>query len=223
MAGNIILDRILPEVSDLRREAFRPITLDPGQELTLAGTVPQHVYFLRTGIAQGFVDVGDQEAGGALLGRDSVVGETAGLGFFPASATTVMLTFGEGHRVLAPILFAMAEEMPGVRSILTRAVCSALRAAQKDAARVHRLSKVGYLAHLLLRASDLLESTTVPLTHEVLARSICSHRPHVTVTLQALEQNGLVRAARGRIEIRDRRGLSAVADGRTPIKVREAA
>jgi CRP-like cAMP-binding protein len=54
---------------------------------------------------------------------------------------------------------------------------------------------------------------SVTITHEFLAIMLGVRRPGVTVALQMLEGQALIRANRGEIIIRDRQGLTELANG----------
>jgi CRP-like cAMP-binding protein len=61
------------------------------------------------------------------------------------------------------------------------------------------------LARWLLMANDRIDGPEVPLTHKFLAVMLGAHRPFVTLTVQALERKGLIRAGRQVITIIDRK------------------
>lgn len=63
------------------------------------------------------------------------------------------------------------------------------------------------LARWLLMAMDRLAVADLPLTHELMAVMLGVRRPGVTDALHRLEGDGLVRARRGVVSIRDREGL----------------
>ena len=65
------------------------------------------------------------------------------------------------------------------------------------------------LSRWLLQARDRLESNTVGLTHEFLSQMLGVRRTTATVVAHMLQQAGLIRYHRGKIEIVDRRGLEA--------------
>lgn len=69
------------------------------------------------------------------------------------------------------------------------------------------------LARWLLMVHDRLNSQIFHITHEFLSQMLCTRRPGVTVALHLLEGKGLIAATRGQIEIRDRDGLIAEANG----------
>ena len=63
------------------------------------------------------------------------------------------------------------------------------------------------LARWLLRARDLSRSGTLPFTQEFLAEMLGANRTSVTVIARTLQQAGLLKYSRGRIEIVDPEGL----------------
>jgi hypothetical protein len=54
--------------------------------------------------------------------------------------------------------------------------------------------------------------TDLPLTHDFLSMMLGVRRPGVTIAVQNLEGNRLIRAKRGHITVLDRTGLEGVAD-----------
>jgi CRP-like cAMP-binding protein len=69
------------------------------------------------------------------------------------------------------------------------------------------------LARWLLMAHDRVDGDQVELTHEFLALMLGVRRAGVTLAIQRLEERKLIRAARGRLTIRNRRGLEEAANG----------
>ena len=67
------------------------------------------------------------------------------------------------------------------------------------------------LARWVLMAHDRVGDATIALTHEFLALMLGVRRAGVTEALQALVQQGLIKAARGQITVLDRDGLEASA------------
>jgi CRP-like cAMP-binding protein len=66
------------------------------------------------------------------------------------------------------------------------------------------------LARWLLMSHDRL-GDTLPLTHEFLGLMLGVRRPSVTDALHLLEGKQLIRAERGLITVRDRKGLEEIA------------
>ena len=67
------------------------------------------------------------------------------------------------------------------------------------------------LAAFLLEESDLEETPVLKLTHEKIANHLGSAREVVTRMLRYFQEEGLVRLARGTVELLDRKGLEALA------------
>ena len=64
----------------------------------------------------------------------------------------------------------------------------------------------------LATVADRLEREDLPLTHDFLSMMLGVRRPGVTIAVQNLEGNRLIRAKRGHITVLDRTGLEGVAD-----------
>jgi CRP-like cAMP-binding protein len=69
------------------------------------------------------------------------------------------------------------------------------------------------LARWLLMADDRIDDDELPLTHEFLGLMLGTHRPGVTIALQALEKAGLIAHRRRRITILDRKSLEKRSNG----------
>ena len=63
------------------------------------------------------------------------------------------------------------------------------------------------LCRWLLRARDLSESDNLPFTQEFLAEMLGVQRTSVTTVARTLQEAGMIRYARGKIEILDVEGL----------------
>jgi CRP-like cAMP-binding protein len=62
-------------------------------------------------------------------------------------------------------------------------------------------------------ADDRIDGDDLPLTHEFLGLMLGTHRPGVTIALQALEKAGLITTRRSHITIIDRKGLEKSSNG----------
>ena len=69
------------------------------------------------------------------------------------------------------------------------------------------------LCRWLLMCQDRLDGDELQLTHEFLSLMLGAQRSSTTLAIQALEGHRLIKAQRGRIMIRDRAAMEAVADG----------
>ncbi len=64
-----------------------------------------------------------------------------------------------------------------------------------------------------IMAHDRMDDDEIPLTHEFLALMLAVRRPGVTVAMQKLQSQALIRFNRGVIVITDRKGLQKIAGG----------
>jgi CRP-like cAMP-binding protein len=67
------------------------------------------------------------------------------------------------------------------------------------------------LARWLLMAHDRLDSNILPLTHEFLSLMLGVRRAGVTEAIQSLKRKNVINAARGMIEVPDRKGIERIA------------
>ena len=147
----------------------------------------------------------DEVLGGVDLSgkRVLVTGVSAGLGVETARAlgvTTVALT-GEGGGKLAGhsdiLIDVPSRKTPIIQQLH---ICLYHYLCEKIEER---------LARWLLMADDRIDSEELPLTHEFLGLMLGTHRPGVTIALQALEKAGLITTRRSR-------GLSSTANTVSP-------
>ncbi len=66
------------------------------------------------------------------------------------------------------------------------------------------------VAAFLLEESAIEDSTSLKLTHEVIANHLGSHREVITRMLRYFQSEGMVRLSRGTVELTDREKLSAL-------------
>jgi CRP-like cAMP-binding protein len=66
---------------------------------------------------------------------------------------------------------------------------------------------------LPLMADDRIDGDELPLTHEFLGLMLGTHRPGVTIALQALEKAGLITTRRSWVTIVDRKALEKNSNG----------
>ena len=62
-------------------------------------------------------------------------------------------------------------------------------------------------------ADDRIDDKELPLTHEFLGLMLGTHRPGVTIALQALEKAGLIATRRSHVTILDRKALEKNSNG----------
>lgn len=116
-----------------------------------------------------------------------------------------------GHRIAADHLRTALAASLGLRLCLQRfahtlSVQSGFTALSNA---VHPIEE--RLARWILMCDDRMASGELPLTHEFLSIMLAVRRPSVTTALHVLEGNGLIRAERGLILVRNRAALEVFA------------
>ncbi len=138
-------------------------------------------------------------------------GGIIGLGHKPAVARGVVIVGGPALRTETERLEDVERRSASLRDALSRyADCLIAQILQSAACHaLHALEP--RLCRWLLTAQDRAGDPTVPLTQEFLAELLAVQHTTVSAAARALQERGLIRAGRGRIEVLDRRALRATA------------
>ncbi|MBR0711516.1 Crp/Fnr family transcriptional regulator [Bradyrhizobium liaoningense] len=175
-----------------------------------AGSPLRYVYFPHDGSVSISVSLSEgQTIEVAMLGRDSVVGGGAALADGIAPADAVVLFPGTASTLeLAAFRTIAAASLP-FRSLMVRHEQVLLAHAQQSLLcnTVHPVE--ARLARWLLRARDLSDSASLPLTQEALAQMMGVRRNAISLVAHALQRAGIIRYTRGQIEIIDLPALKA--------------
>jgi CRP-like cAMP-binding protein len=102
---------------------------------------------------------------------------------------------------------AVADRSAAFRTLLARHEQALIAQAQQSAACNASHSVEARVARWLLRARDLWDSETLPLTQEFLAQMIGVQRNAVSIVAHELQRAGIIRYSRGQIEITNVEGL----------------
>lgn len=192
------------------RPLLEPVTLKRRRTLFHPKSPLDAVYFVEDGLVSVLTQLDDSRAVEVwLTGREGVLGLPVILGSTKSPHRRVAQLGGSALRMRADDARAVMHEIPSVSRLLLRYVHAVLiQASQAGACNsAHRLEL--RLARWLLAAADRCEPGALPLTHDILARMLGVRRASVSENIRALEQEGLVRTSRGRIQIRNRPGLEA--------------
>jgi len=179
--------------------------LDPGQEITYA-------YFLETGLASVVVAMANGnmvETG--ITGNDGVVGFSLLLGTKALPTRTFMQIAGKGFKIKAQHLVDEFEKSGTLHKKINRYVQANLVLTGQTAAcnRLHDIAE--RLARWLLMCHDRMESDTFSITHEFLGHMLGTPRSTVTLAAGILLKAGLIDYSRGKVIIKDRKGLEKMA------------
>jgi CRP-like cAMP-binding protein len=193
---------------DLLRPHLATVELARDTVLGEAGATLRHAYFPHSGSVSITVSLSEgQMIEIAMLGRDGVVGGGAALADGVASADAVVLFPGAASMVEIAAFRAIAAASARFRNLMVRHEQVMLAHAQQSLL-CNTLHPVeARLARWLLRASDLSDSKTLPLTQETLAQMLGVRRNAISLVANALQRAGIIHYTRGQIEIIDQRAL----------------
>ena len=187
-------------------------TVDLVREMSLGadGALPKQVYFPLRGAVSITVNLGEgQMIEVAMLGRDGVIGSGAALAGRTALGNAVVLFPGAAAGLDCGALRDIVNRSPNFRRLIVRHEQALLAHAQQSVL-CNTLHPVeARLARWLLRARDLCDSATIPLTQELLAQRIGVRRNAISLVAHSLQRAGIIRYSRGQIEISDSDALEA--------------
>jgi len=179
-----------------------------GQILYEPGRILSHVYFPTTAIVSLLsVTKNTASSGCAVVGNEGVVGVAVFMGGGSTLGRAVVHSAGDGFRLIAqtmkdeltrggPVLHLMLRYTQALMTQMAQtAMCN----------RQHFLDQ--QLCRWLLLSLDRLPSNQLVMTQELIASILGVRREGVTESAFKLQEAGLIRYARGRIEVLNRKGL----------------
>jgi CRP-like cAMP-binding protein len=194
------LKQLTPHLKPAHFEQHR-VLFEPDEEIG-------HVYFPVNAIVSLVATLSTGEMiEAAMVGRDGVVGASAALdGKISLSRGIIQLS---GEIVVCEIepLKSAALQNPKLLSLLIRHEQTVYAQAQQSAACFATHLVEARLCRWLLRARDLSGSDNLPFTQEYLAEMLGVRRTSVTEVAHTLQEAGLIKYARGKIQIVDATAL----------------
>lgn len=191
---------------------LEPLAVPRGFEIVRPGQPIEHVYFLCSGIGSVVTVLSDtQKAEAGMFGREGFSPTSAGVG--AAFSPHQVLVQVEGHAYRMP-LQAMRQaiaEHPFFANLLARYIQSFATQISYTALCNVSCQVDERLARWLLMCHDRVDSDEIAITHDFISLMLGVRRPSVTTSLHVLEGRRLIRSHRGRIVIRDRKGLEVFA------------
>jgi CRP-like cAMP-binding protein len=181
---------------------LRHVKLEHKQVLFEAGDPISLVYFPTTSVISLVVALSSGEMiEAAMVGRDGIVGAAAALdGKISLSLAIVQLP-GNAVSCSVDALATAAFQSRRLISTLVRHEQTVYAQAQQSAACMATHDVQARFCRWLLRARDLSQSDTLPFTQEFLAEMMGVRRTSVSPVAHTLQQAGMIRYARGRIEV----------------------
>ncbi len=205
---NRLLLAMRPADLALLKPHLKEVPMIQGTMLQEQGERIDHVYFPHSGMISLVAVMKQGESiETATVGREGAVGAVSGLG--PRHAFTRGVVQMPGHASQIPTVKfqAVVEQSTDIRDIIVRHNELLLAQVQQSCACNALHEAEARLCRWLLQSRDRGDSDTVPITQEFLAQMLGVRRTTVTMVASALQDAGLIRYQRGRIEILERKKL----------------
>ena len=210
---NRILALLSPADLGLLAPHLEPIRLRLREVLIEANQPIEHVYFPQSGMGSVIADTAEGRVEVGVIGREGLGGVPVLLGADRAPHEHMVQGEGEGLRIASEALRSAMGQSPSLQALLLLYV-QAFLVQTTQTAFVNATHGIEVrLARWLLMTQDRMESAELQLTHEFLSMMLGVRRAGVTVALHVLEGNGLIRAKRNLVTVRDRERLLELADG----------
>jgi CRP-like cAMP-binding protein len=218
---NRLLRRLGPDDLRLLSPHLKAVDLPRHMVLEETGREIEFVYFLESGLCSVVVGNRDLKAEAGHIGFEGATGTALVHGTSVPDAGSFMQIGGRGWRISASDLLSAMETMPDLRLVLLLFAQSLTTQITHSLLATAKFKIQQRLARWLLMCHDRTRGDTLFLTHEFLALMLAVRRASVTLELQMLEGQGLIKAMRGSVAILDRDGLVELAGGSYGIPERE--
>lgn len=179
-----------------------------GQVLYESGSDQNHVYFPTSSI----VSLLNLTASGACaefatVGNDGVVGVPLLMGGISTNGRAVVQSAGHGYRLPRQVITDELNTGGALMQLLLRYTQALLTQVAQTALCNRHHAVEQQVCRLILLNLDRVQGNCLQMTQELLATKLGVRRESVTLVALALQRDGLIRYARGRIEVLDREGL----------------
>jgi CRP-like cAMP-binding protein len=188
------------------------VAMTLGQVIYESGSEQRYVYFPTSAIVSLlYVTENGSSAEIAVVGFEGVVGIALLLGGESSPSRGVVQSAGHGFRLKArDIKEEFNRSLPVMHLMLRYAQALITQISQTAVCNRHH-SVQQQLCRWLLMSLDRLPSAHLLMTQELISNMLGVRREGVTENAHKLQQAGLIRYARGHIEVLDRLGLEKVA------------
>jgi CRP-like cAMP-binding protein len=205
---NLLLDLLSPSDAKMLAPHLKPAQFKQHHVLFEADQRIRHVYFPTGAVVSLVITLSTGEmVEAAMIGRDGVVGASAALDGRIALSRGIIQLAGEIVVCDIEALKSTALQNPKLIALLMRHEQTVYAQAQQSAACFATHQVEARLCRWLLRARDLSESDDLPFTQEYLGEMLGVRRTSVTAVAHSLQEAGLIKYARGKIQILDAEAL----------------
>jgi CRP-like cAMP-binding protein len=199
----------LPDSEWLRWQShLEQVSMPLGQVLYEPGATLSHVYFpIDSIVSLLYVMENGASAEIAVVGNEGIVGISLFMGGESTPSRAVVQSAGDGFRVRAQMMKEEFNRAGPVLHLFLRYTQALITQMAQTAVcnRHHSLDQ--QLCRWLLLSLDRLRNNELVMTQELIANMLGVRREGVTEGALKLQQDGLIRYARGRITVLDRSGL----------------
>jgi len=197
----------LPEDSKRWAGELETVDLPQGKVLYEPGVVMSHAYFPTTAIVSlSCMTENGASAEVAAVGHEGVVGVPLFLGGGSTCSRAVVRSAGQALRLHASVIRDEVTQ-PAMLQLMQRYVLALIaQVAQISVCNRHHVLDQR-LSRLLLLSLDRQPGNMLTMTHELIASVLGVRREGVTEAAAKLQKAGIIRYARGRMEVLSRAGL----------------
>jgi len=213
MSPNRILSRLSRPDFALLKPHLQAVDLPVRKQLEDSKKRIDHVYFIESGLASVVANSHGISIEVGIIGREGMTGLPILLGYDRAQHETFMQLAGNGLRISAADLRHADMASDTLHRAMLRYVHAFLQQTTTTALANGRSKTEERLARWLLMAHDRVDGNDLHLTHEFLGMMLATHRPGVTIAVQALERAGFISARRSYITILKRKALEKYSNG----------
>jgi CRP-like cAMP-binding protein len=203
-SGNLLLASLSASDAAAIQPHLKSIYLEHEKILFEARSKVAAIYFPTGAIISLVVGLSSGEIiEAAMVGKDGVVGASAAIGGNIPSNRGIVQLAGTAMTCSVDALKSAALQSYTLLSALVRHEQTVYAQASQSAACMAAHHVEARLCRWLLRARDLADSDTLQFTQEFLAEMLGVKRTSVTLHARTLQQAGLIKYSRGKIQITD--------------------
>ncbi|MBK9152955.1 MAG: Crp/Fnr family transcriptional regulator [Chloracidobacterium sp.] len=188
------------------------IELEPGSVLWESDQKTNYLYFPVSGLISLVYesDTGSSVSIG-LIGRSGIVGTGIMTGNVRTPDRALVIYQGDAYRMKAASVLDEMADCGAFQGLLLAYTHAFMVQVSQNAIcnRLHRIEQ--QLGRLLLEIRDQIDKDELKITHDVLAGILGVRRESVSLAASSLQRRKLIKASRGRVEIKDRDGLEHAA------------
>ena len=182
---NLLLRSLPSQVLERLSPLLHEVSLTPRRVLQHAGVPIEHVYFVEEGLVSVLAKTDERIAVEVwLIGREGAIGSAAVLGIRASTLSHFVQVGGSALRIGIEDLNRAMSESPCLHAVLHGYLHATLMQSLQSAACSLRHSFLQRLARWLLTAQDRSELDELPITQDLLARSLGVYRPTVSVAFK---------------------------------------